>query len=196
MNSRRRMTGPLFNYLVGADQQGGRNGEPERPGGLHVDVQLDFRGLLDWQVCGLFALENAAGVAACETKVIRPGRSVTHQAARRDRLMVCIDHGHPVACRQRHDLWVMALKERAGADKERRRLLLDESCESRLEIAFSAGIQDQKLQAERARCRLRFCECGLDDRPGGIAERGSASRPARAHAAIAGVFLSARYSSS
>src|SRR5207249_3600689 len=61
MNSRRCMAGLLFNYLVGADQQGSRNGEPERPGGLHVDVQLDFRGLLDWQVGGLFALENAAG---------------------------------------------------------------------------------------------------------------------------------------
>jgi hypothetical protein len=44
----------------------------------------------------------------------------------------------------------------------------------RLEIAFGAGIQDQKLQAERARCRLRFCVCGLGDRIGGILEHGKA----------------------
>ena len=54
----------LIDQLVGVDQQGGRNGKPERLGGLHVDVQLDFRGLLDWQICGLFAFENAAGVGA------------------------------------------------------------------------------------------------------------------------------------
>jgi hypothetical protein len=38
-----------------------RNGEAERLGGLEVDDELDFRGLLDRKVCGLVAIENAAG---------------------------------------------------------------------------------------------------------------------------------------
>ena len=41
-----------------------RDGEAERLGGLEVDDQLDFRGLLDRQVGGLLALENPAGVDA------------------------------------------------------------------------------------------------------------------------------------
>jgi len=39
-------------------------GEAERLRGLLVDVQLDFSGLLYWQVGGLVTLENPAGINA------------------------------------------------------------------------------------------------------------------------------------
>jgi hypothetical protein len=42
-----------FEHLVGA-----RDGEAERLGTLQVDLQLNFRGLLDWQVGELGALEH------------------------------------------------------------------------------------------------------------------------------------------
>ena len=60
MNSRRF----TFDHLVGAAEQRERDGEAERLGGLEVDDQLDFRGLLDRQVGRLLALENPAGVDA------------------------------------------------------------------------------------------------------------------------------------
>ena len=53
-----------FKHIVGAARHGQRDGDPERLGGLEVDVQLDFRCLLDRQVAGLLALENPAGIDA------------------------------------------------------------------------------------------------------------------------------------
>jgi hypothetical protein len=38
---------PLFDYLVGADEQRGRFVEAERLGCLEVDHEVKFRGLLD-----------------------------------------------------------------------------------------------------------------------------------------------------
>ena len=53
MNSR-----ALHKDLVGAGEQGGRNGEAERFGGLRVDHEFEFNGQFDWEVAGLHALEN------------------------------------------------------------------------------------------------------------------------------------------
>jgi hypothetical protein len=52
----------LFDHLVGAAKQGEGKGETERPGGLEIDDQLHFCGLLDWQVGRLSALEDAADI--------------------------------------------------------------------------------------------------------------------------------------
>jgi hypothetical protein len=54
----------LFDHVVGTRQQRLRHGEAERLRGLLVDVQLDFSGLLHWQVGGLVTLENPAGINA------------------------------------------------------------------------------------------------------------------------------------
>src|SRR6266511_3519587 len=72
---------PLLDHLVGAAEQRERHREAERLGRLHVDDQLDFRGLLDRQVSRLLALEDAADIDA--GLVIRIGKigSVAHQAA-------------------------------------------------------------------------------------------------------------------
>src|SRR5215831_1652353 len=70
-----------FDHLVGDGKQRWRHGEVKHPGGLAVDDQLELRGLYDWQVRGLRALENAAGIDAHLTICIRKAGSVTHQPA-------------------------------------------------------------------------------------------------------------------
>jgi hypothetical protein len=55
---------PLFDHLVGAQQQGCGHVEAERFGGLEIDDQLDFRDLLHRQVGRLLALEDAARMDA------------------------------------------------------------------------------------------------------------------------------------
>src|SRR5215470_3902217 len=56
-----------LDHLVGAAEQRERDGHTERPGGLKVDDQLHFRGLVDRQISGLLAFEDPAGVDACLT---------------------------------------------------------------------------------------------------------------------------------
>jgi hypothetical protein len=43
----------LFNHLVGAAEKREREGKAERLGGLHVDDELNSRGLLDRRSAGL-----------------------------------------------------------------------------------------------------------------------------------------------
>src|SRR5690242_15402234 len=52
----------LFDHLVGAAAQRQRHGDAERSGGLDVDVQFDFRCLLDRQIGRLLTLEDTAGI--------------------------------------------------------------------------------------------------------------------------------------
>jgi hypothetical protein len=51
-----------FDHPVGAGEQRWRDGEAERFGGFEIDDQLNLGGLLDRQVGGLLAFENAACV--------------------------------------------------------------------------------------------------------------------------------------
>ena len=63
MQQRAEQTG-LLDHLVGAAEQRERDGHTERPGGLKVDDQLHFRGLVDRQISGLLAFKDPAGVDA------------------------------------------------------------------------------------------------------------------------------------
>src|SRR5215813_5893428 len=56
--------GESFDHLVGAAKQRQGHGKTERFRGLEINVELDLRGLLDWQVRRLVALQDAPGVDA------------------------------------------------------------------------------------------------------------------------------------
>ena len=60
----------LFDHLVGAPDERVRNVDPERLGGLEVDVKLDLGRLLDRQIGGLLPLKDATSVNS--------GQSVRH----------------------------------------------------------------------------------------------------------------------
>jgi hypothetical protein len=51
-----------LDHLIGGRQQRFRDGEAERLGGLEVNGQLDFYGLLYRQIGRFIALENAPGI--------------------------------------------------------------------------------------------------------------------------------------
>src|SRR5436305_7159268 len=70
-----------FDHLVGAREQVRRNFKTEHPRGLRVDDQLELGGLLDRQVGGLGALENAADIHALLPVHIHDIGSVAYEPA-------------------------------------------------------------------------------------------------------------------
>src|SRR5262249_18325868 len=86
-----------FDQIVGAALQRHRNGEAERLRGLEVDDELDFRGLLNRQIGGLFAFEDAAGVDADLAKQLRNIGSIAHQTTGRGELAIRTDRGNRMA---------------------------------------------------------------------------------------------------
>ena len=86
------------NHFVGAAEYCDGEGDAERLGGLHVDDQLDPRGLLHRQVGGL-PLENAAGIGAADQTVRVQGTdAVAHQTDGRSERMQGVELVPQGAC--------------------------------------------------------------------------------------------------
>jgi len=71
----------LLDYLVGAHEDGIRNRDAERLGGLHVHHQLELRWLLDRQITWLCALEALIDIDCGPLKHFSRIGPVAHQAA-------------------------------------------------------------------------------------------------------------------
>src|SRR5262245_58898947 len=150
-----------FDHLVGANKQSSRHSEAERLRGLEVDDQLDFGGLLDRQVRGFLALENAARVEATQAKHIAEVVSVAHEPARGSECGELVDCWNPVAERQCRELFGSAREECIGTNDESAGAQLDQGRERRIDLRCRACIQDVELQPERARCYLELSRLGL-----------------------------------
>src|SRR5262249_41521948 len=89
----------LFDHLVGAPEQRGRQAEPERLARLEIDHQLKFDRKLNRKLARLFALEDAISVARRAAVTIETVISVGQQTAELREDAVWIDGGKPVAGR-------------------------------------------------------------------------------------------------
>ena len=69
--------------------------------------------------------------------------------------------------RQRREVFRAPAEEGTGADQNRTNILLRKSCKGRFEIAIGSGINDNELDAQRARRRLQVCEDRLGSRSDG-----------------------------
>src|ERR1700722_20553376 len=94
----------LFDHLFGLGKKRRRYGKPQRFGGLEVDYHFEFRRLHDWQVGGLLAFENPAGVDAGLAISVSDACAVTYQYSRGDMLAPRRYRGHCIASGQRGEL--------------------------------------------------------------------------------------------
>src|SRR5262245_36713664 len=93
--------------------------DAERPGRLQVDDELEFGRLHDWQVSGLRAIEDAAGIVADLTKPVQNIGSIAHQPTDFDNLASGIGRGNPIAHRERRKLDTPAIiEEPVACDEE------------------------------------------------------------------------------
>jgi hypothetical protein len=72
-----------------------------------------------------------------------------------------VDRGNGIACGQAHELPAPAAEERISCDEERAGLQSDEVCESAVDLAVSASLQDRELHSFRARCVLCILHVAL-----------------------------------
>src|SRR5262249_33664090 len=75
----------LLDHLIRPQQQRRRDGEAERLGGLEIDDEIEFRGLLDREVSGLGALEALVNVGRGAPKQLSAARSIRHETADNDK---------------------------------------------------------------------------------------------------------------
>jgi hypothetical protein len=134
----------LTRWLRPRAQQRNREGEAKRLGSFHVDDQLNLGGLLYWQIGGLGALEDTAGIDAGRPVRICRAAAATHQAACRSKLAVLIDREYSVPKRKFSKLVTARIEERIGANHKSTDFQLAQRCKARIEVAFGAGLQNMR----------------------------------------------------
>src|SRR6516164_7894511 len=128
-----------LDHLIGAGEDRWRDRQTQRVRRFQVDDQLEFGRLLDRQVGGLLALENAAGVFAGYSGHRGESRTVADQTAGSGKLADKVDRGDTMSRRHRWQLSTPAVEERVVTDEQRIHTPSLDRRESSLDIRFGAG---------------------------------------------------------
>src|SRR5712692_10871495 len=100
--------------LIRLPQQRRWDRDAQGLGGLHVDDHLELGRLNHWEIGGLGAFENLAGVDADLPMCLRKVASIADQTARGNQLAPIVDRGQCVAGHQSNELIAPTNKERIG----------------------------------------------------------------------------------
>src|SRR5215211_2669059 len=102
----------LFDHLVGAREQRGRDVEPERLGGLDVDHELELGRLLDRDVGWLRSAQNLVDKLGGPSVELRPVWSIGDQTSGFDILANAVHRGQSRGQRQHTDAKAVGIHER------------------------------------------------------------------------------------
>jgi len=86
--------GALYNHLVGADEERGRNGNPQRLRRFEVEGQFERCGLFDRQIAGQDALQNLVDIGRRATKQDDQTWAIGHEASGRDVIARGVEGGY------------------------------------------------------------------------------------------------------
>src|SRR5438105_1806077 len=140
-----------FDHLVGKREQRRRDRQAERPGGLQVDDHLELGRLHHWQVGRLLTSENPSEIDTGLAIAIREMRPVTDKTTRGYEFLLKIDRWQGMKCRQRDKLIAAGAEERISPDDDRSGMLVRQSREGRVDLAFGAGGEHDGSHAEAFR---------------------------------------------
>src|SRR6516164_6478263 len=93
----------LFDHLVGAREQRRRHGEAKRFGSRDIDDQLEFRRLLDWEICGIRTTQYLVDIICCAPEPFRVAWSVGHERTGFDKITSTENRRHPRIKRRREN---------------------------------------------------------------------------------------------
>src|SRR5262249_38721342 len=136
----------LFDDFVDEGKHHRRNFDAERLGSLEIDEQVEFCGLHNRQVDGLFALEDFTNVSASLPVGLPKVRAIARESAGFSVLVQIVDRGNRVARRQCNELIPPGQEKRIGVDKKRAGAPLNEQLESCIDVILCSGVEYNELQ--------------------------------------------------
>src|SRR5580700_3945913 len=137
-----------FDHLVGDREHRGRHLDAERARSLQIDDELEFGQLSNWEVGGLRALEDAAGIDADLLKHVHEVGSVAHQPTGFDKVTDAISRRNFVARRQSDKLPAAAGEECVWGDEEGLDVIARHGGEGRVYLAAGRRVENLESQSD------------------------------------------------
>src|SRR6516164_3111422 len=131
-----------LDHLVGAGRERGWDFHAEDLCGLQIEDEFELRGLLNWQIGGLCAFENASGIDADLTIDVETICAIAHQSACFHPVAPLKHGGNGMPGRLCNDLNQAGGKHAVGNDDEPARFALHQLGESLVDFLAVPGIEN------------------------------------------------------
>src|SRR6516165_5495974 len=173
----KRTSAQLFDHLVGASEQLGRNGETQCLRSFQVDDQLELGRLYHRQIGGLFAFENAADINAGLAPCICEAAAIAHQAAGLGIFADVVNRGNFITRRERDKLTTGRGKDGIGTDNQCTDFCLTDSREGCVNFTLTADIRNVKAQSQFLDCLFHILDLSFGQSTSRVDEQANIGHP-------------------
>src|SRR6266446_4958682 len=146
MNARRFMANHSFNHLVGAGEQGRGHVEAESLCRLEIDQELEFGGLINWDVARFGPFEDLMHIIGHAPEQLREVNRISHQPTGLDVIAVRTHGRQAVLLGELGDQLAVSVKVPFAADQYCVRPLLLHFSEDAPNLRRSSLLREHKIQ--------------------------------------------------